>query len=560
MNYDLVIKNAMIYDGAGSAGRSGSVAISEGKIAAAKESILHGRREIDAGGLALAPGFIDIHTHFDAQISWDPLFTPSCWHGVTTVLMGNCGVGVAPCRATERPVMAWDLVNVEAMSYELLLNAVAWEWESFPEYVAAIQRRGIALNVSMMVPLSALRFYVMGEASTQRAATRDEIESMAHLLRQAIAAGGYGFSLSLAKQHIGYQGRPLSSRLASREELGVLARVVRDAGRGVIQLNLPRDQEGLITDDSYQTLTYIAGECQRPVTWTPFAYVAGSPDDLLERLSARIEPAVQSGLRIRTQSACRPTKIFITLREPFMFAAYPCWKAAFNRSKEEQLALYRSSEFRAAFKDETQRGLGVIFRGDWERVEVGRVNKTVNHRFLNQTIPEMARALHKDPVDAMLDLAIDEGQEAGFRFLGGNADTRLMSKVVRAPHVLVGLSDAGAHIDQLCNAGVPSYLLQEWVQKRRVLSLAQAVRRLTAEPAEFFGFQTKGRIAAGMDADLVLFDPDRVKLCPQEWTNDLPGGRSRIIERSEGFAYTIVGGEIVFDHNEYMGTLSGRVL
>jgi N-acyl-D-amino-acid deacylase len=243
-----------------------------------------------------------------------------------------------------------------------------------------------------------------------------------------------------------------------------------------------------------------------------------------------------------------------------MFAAYPCWKAAFNRGKEEQLALYRSTEFRRAFRDETQRGLGVIFRGDWERVEVGRVNKAENRRFLNQTIPDMALALHKDPVDAMLDLAVDEDLEAGFRFLGGNADPELMSKVVRAPHVLVGLSDAGAHIDQLCNAGVPSYMLQEWVQNRRMLTLEQAVRRLTAEPPEFFGFQTKGHIAVGMDGDLVLFDPERVKLLPQEWISDLPRGRARIVERSEGFAYTIVADQIVFDHNEYQATLSGQVL
>jgi len=560
MNCDLVINNAMIYDGSGSAARFGSVGTVDGRIAAIDRAILHGKREIDASGLALAPGFIDIHTHFDAQISWDPLFTPSCWHGVTTVLMGNCGVGVAPCHASERPVMAWDLVNVEAMSHDLLLNGVAWEWESFPQYVAAIRRRGIALNAAMMVPLSALRFYVMGEASTQRAATAEEIDSMTGLLREAIAAGAYGFSLSLARQHIGYQGRPLASRLASRDELGALACAVRDAGRGVIQLNLPRDQQGLITDESYETLVYVAGQSRRSVTWTPFAYVAGSPEDLLERLAARIEPAVLSGLRIKTQSACRPTKIFITLREPFMFAAYPCWKAAFNRSKQEQLGLYRSPAFRQAFRDETARGLGVIFRGEWERVEVGRVNKAENRRFLNHTIPEMAAALNKDPIDTILDLAVDEDLEAGFRFLGGNADARLISKVVQAPHVLVGLSDAGAHIDQLCNAGVPSYVLEEWVQKRRVLSLEQAVRRLTAEPAEFFGFETKGRIAAGMDADLVLFEPERVKLCPQEWTTDLPGGRARIIERAEGFAYTIVGGQIVFDHNEYQGTLSGQVL
>src|SRR5216683_5945853 len=386
MSYDLVIKNANIVDGSGSQAQRGSVAVAGGKIVALEKALSGGKREIDARGLTLAPGFIDIHTHFDAQISWDPLLTPTCWHGVTSVLMGNCGVGVAPCRPSERSVMAWDLVNVEAMPHDVLLNGVSWEWESFPQYVGAIKRHGAALNIAKMVPLSALRFYVMSEAAGERTANAEEIETMTGLLREAIAAGAYGFSLSLAKQHIGYQGRPLSSRLASREELGALARVVRDAGRGVIQLNLPRDQQGLITDESYQTLVHVAEESQRPVTWTPFAYVGGSPDDLLERLWARIEPALQRGLRIKTQSACRPTRIFITLREPFMFAAYPCWKAAFNRSKEEQLTLYRSSEFRRAFRDETQRGLGVIFRGDWERVEVGRVNKAENQRFLNQTV------------------------------------------------------------------------------------------------------------------------------------------------------------------------------
>jgi N-acyl-D-aspartate/D-glutamate deacylase len=556
MSYDLVIKNANIVDGTGAEAQRGSVAIAGGKIVALEKALSGGKREIDARGLTLAPGFIDIHTHFDAQISWDPLLTPTCWHGVTSVLMGNCGVGVAPCRPSERSVMAWDLVNVEAMPHDVLLNGVSWEWESFPQYVGAIKRHGAALNIAMMVPLSALRFYVMGEAAGERTANAEEIETMTGLLREAIAAGAYGFSLSLAMQHIGYQGRPL----ANREELGALARVVRAAGRGVIQVNLPRDQQGLITQESYDTLEFLARESQRPVTWTPFAYVTGGPADLGERLQERIRPALQSGLRIATQTACRPVKLFTTLREPFMFASLPSWRAAFNRSAEDQIALYRNTDFRQAFREDLAAGRGTVFRGRWETVDVASPRKAENQRFLNKSIPEMAAMVNKDPVDAILDLAIDEDLETGFLMAGGNSDLSLLAKAIQLPNVMIGLSDAGAHVDQLCNAGITTYLLHEWVNKRHVLTLERAVQRVTSEPAAFFGFSNKGRIAAGFDADMVLFDPEAVRLCPQERTNDLPGGKVRIIERSEGFACTIVGGEVVFDHNEHQGVLPGRVI
>jgi len=557
MSYDLVIKNANIVDGSGAAARHGSVGVEGGKVAAIDKTLSGGKREIDAHGLTLAPGFIDIHTHFDAQVSWDPLLTPTCWHGVTSVLMGNCGVGVAPCRPEERSVMAWDLVNVEAMPHDVLLNGVNWEWETYPEYIAAIKRRGTALNIAMMVPLSALRFYVMGEAAVARTANTEELDMMCGMLREAIAAGAYGFSLSLARQHIGYQGRPLASRLASREELGALARTVRDAGRGTIQLNLPRDQRGLITEESYATLDFVARELQRPVTWTPF--VMGSKD-LPERMHARIQPTLRDGFRIATQTSCRPVQLFTTLREPFMFASLPSWKAAFNRTAEEQIALYRNAEFRREFREDLAAGRGTVFRGRWETVAIARTKKDENRRFLDKPVPEVAAMTGKDPIDAILDLAIDEDLATGFRLAAGNFNHELVAKAIQSPNIMIGLSDAGAHVDQLCNAGMPSYLIQEWVTKRRLLTIEQAVQRLTAEPAAFFGFSNKGQIAPGFDADLIMFDPDAVKLNPQESTNDLPGGKARIVERSEGFAYTIVGGQVVLDHGEYQGVTPGRVI
>ena len=558
MAHDLLIKNAKICDGTGAPAYGGSVAISGGKIAAVGQVSGIAQQEINADGLVLAPGFIDIHTHYDAQISWDPLLTSSCWHGVTTVLMGNCGVGVAPCRPTERGVMAWDLVNVEAMPYDVLLNGVSWEWESFPQYMAAIERRGMGLNAGFLVPLSALRFYVMGEAASERAANPEEIQRMTQLFHEAMQAGAYGFSLSLIPRHIGYQGKPLASRLASKDELGALARVMRELRRGVIEVALIR-KAGVLSDEELEVLLHLAQESQRPVTWLALIHMPDMPG-ACEQMLARVQPFMKRGLRIPPQVNPRPIVQFYTLRNPFLFSEFPSWKGAFNRTVEEQVALYRSPAFRQAFRDDLQAGRGLLFRNQWDRLHVTRVATEQNQQFLNKSLQEIATHLHKDPVDTLLDLAVDEGTALGVTVSIINADPEAVGKLITLPDVLIGLSDAGAHVDQHCEAGVPTYILHEWVQKRQVLTLEEGVRRITSELADFLGLTTKGRVAPGMDADLVLFDPTAVKPYPAEWVNDLPGGKPRLIERSAGIAYTLVGGEILFAHNEYQGGLPGRII
>jgi N-acyl-D-amino-acid deacylase len=558
MAYDVLIKNARICDGTGAAAFSGAVAVREGKIVEVGKVSGAATREINADGLILAPGFVDHHTHYDAQISWDPLLTSSCWHGITSVVMGNCGVGVAPCRADERGIVAWDLVNVEAMPYEVLLNGVTWAWESFPEYLAAIGKRPLGMNAGFLVPLSALRFFVLGEAASERAARPEEIEQMTDLLRQAMRAGAFGFSLSMLRQHIGYHGRPLSSRLASREELAALASVLREVGYGVIELALTRTA-GALAEDELELLKLLAERSGRPITWLALVDRTDMPYVYRDALRT-VAPYIEGGMRIHPQVTPRPARAYHNLRTPFLFASYASWKDAFNRSPEEQVALYNTPEFREAFRQELKGKGGVVFTGQWDRVSVVKVTRPAHQRFLNQSVAEVAAQTGKDPVDALLDLVVAENLEAGLLFAATNTNPDAVQELITNPYVLIGLSDAGAHVDQSCNAGVPTYLLHEWVHKRKVMSVEEGVRRLTSEPANFLGLKKKGRIAQGMDADLVLFDLDTVKPCPLEWVNDLPGGKPRLIERAEGVAYTLVSGEIFFAHGEHQGVYPGQVM
>lgn len=558
MSYDLLVKNARICDGTGAPIYQGSVGITAGKIVAVGDAAGSATRTIDADGLVLAPGFIDIHTHYDAQVSWDPLLTCSNWHGVTSVLMGNCGVGVAPCRPQEKEIVSWDLVNVEAMPQDVLLNGVAWdEWESFPQYMRAIERRGVGLNVGFLVPLSSFRYYVMGAEASEREATPAELERMVQLFRQAMDAGAYGFSLSLLNQHIGYQGKPLASRMATKTELCALGRVMRELGRGVIEIALTRSVS-VLTEEELDLLVAIATESQRPVTWLGLLGRSDMPwvcRTALERLA----PLFRQGLRIPPQVTPRPIQQYYTLKVPFIFASLPSWREAFNRPVPEQIALYRNPTFREAFRRDLKVG-GAIFTNQWDRVHVVRVEKEHNRRYLNKSIAEIAALWERDPIDTILDLAIDEELEMGITLSVINTNADEVRELITHPDVLIGLSDAGAHVDQHCDAGVPTYLLGEWVRKRQALTLEQGVRRLTSEPAAFLGNTQKGTLAVGKDADLVLFDPTTVGVQTPEWVNDLPGGKPRLIERALGVVQTIVNGEVVVTEGVYQGGLPGRMM
>jgi N-acyl-D-aspartate/D-glutamate deacylase len=438
---------------------------------------------------------------------------------------------------------------------------VAWDWESFPLYLAAIERRGVALNVGFLVPLSALRFYVIGEEAAERAATEAETAEMSHLYREALRAGAAGFSMSLAPQHIGFQGRPLASRMASDQELGALCRTMRELGRGVIEILPSRGSTSVPNEGAFDLLTMLARESARPVTWLALLDLPGTPPEAHQRTVERLAPLLQSGLKILPQVTPRPIQQYYTMREPFIFAALDSWKGIFNRGVEEQMALVRSADFRAAFRNEIKDGGGkAIFRSRWDRVHIARVENQHNRRWLNLSIAELAAATGKDAVDALLDLALDERMELGVTLSVINVNPEVVSRILKLPNTLIGLSDAGAHVAQHCDAGLPTYLLKEWVRERHTLTLEEGVRRLTSELADFMSLTHKGRLAPGMDADLVMFDADRIAPIAPEWRNDLPDRQPRLIERSQGIEYTIVGGNVLFAHDEYQGGLPGKVL
>ncbi|HTK93192.1 MAG TPA: amidohydrolase family protein [Verrucomicrobiae bacterium] len=555
--HDLVIDNARIVDGTGAPARMGGVALSGGRITAVGIGAGEAARErLDARGLVLAPGFIDPHTHYDAQVAWDPLLTCSSWHGITTVVMGNCGVGVAPCRPEAREILMGDLVNVEAIPLDVMRRGIGWEWESFGEYMDALARRPLGINVAPLVPLTPLRHYVLGEASFDRAATPDETATLGRLYGEALDAGAFGLSTTILANHVGDQGRPLACRLASPGELRALCGEMRRRGKGVIEAAITSLPDR-VTDEEYATLELLVNESRRPVTYLAVFARPGRPPGAHEEVVQRMAPLLGRD-RAVPQVSCRPLRIQFTLKNPFIFATMATWGQAFNRSEAEQRALYGSEAFRSQWKEEMERRR--IFRGQWRRITVRDAAGTATLALAGQSIAEIAAARGTDPADTILDLALADGLETLFDFPVMNQDPEGVKPLVTDPRFLIGLSDGGAHVDQLCDAGYATYLLGKWVRERGALTLEDGVRRLTSEVAAFFGIRGRGVIAPGKAADLVLFDPDTVDDAPPEYVRDLPGGGKRLVARARGVHATIVNGRLLYQDDVHRGAWPGTVL
>ena len=555
MAYDLLIRNGTVVDGSGAAPRPADIGIAGGRIAHIGTIRESAKRVIDAADCVVAPGFIDPHTHYDAQICWDGAVTPSSWHGVTSVVMGNCGVGIAPCRPAAREIAMRDLVNVEAIPFEVLDQGITWDWETFPQYLDAAAARKPSLNFAFLAPLTPFRHYVMGEASMQRAASPQETAQVKALLGEAMDAGAFGFSSTLLNQHMGFAGRPLACRNASREELQAYCNALKERGKGAIEIAMTK-QIGVMDDPELELLDFMLTESARPITFIAMF----DRDDISEAVRTSLRKAAPLIARgARPQTSPLPLTREVNMRNPFSFAAFPSWQRVFeDKSREAQAAVYRDPAFRARFREELKRPAAF---GNWERITLHEVKSAALKHLEGQTVAEIASAQGKDGVDAFLDITLADDLENEFTMSSFNTRIDRMAEILNNPDMLLGLGDGGAHLDMLCDSGYPTYVLGTWVRERKVLTLQEAVRRMTSDPADFFGIKDRGRLQPGLAADIVVFDPATVGSAGRpERRYDLPGGAKRMVMRSRGIEYTVVNGAVTWEGGTLTGAAAGKVL
>ncbi len=552
----LLIRNARIIDGTGAASAYGEVAVQDGTIAAvgaalSVASLPSGTREIDARGRALAPGFIDVHTHFDPQICWDRLATPMLEHGVTTVLMGNCSLSLAPVKQQDRRALAGMFKQIEDIPLSAFAEGVSWEWESYPEYLAYI-RRDLGINVAGLVGHSALRSFVMGAAAQERAATDEETATMAGILADAIRGGAAGLSTSYVD--IDEHMRPVPSRFATRDEIIALGKAMAAAGRGLIQTvpvfyNPPEQLQNI------EEMGEISRATGLMCTVAPIVHAAGQT--LWSDSLAALEDQAKRGARLYGQSMPRTFDINIRLAESsFILLALPAWAELMRLPLPERLAGFRDPTRR-----EDLRNQAVLLGPLLFVLTVGRTARPENKRFEGRLVADIATERGVTPADAMIDLACDDDLQTEFcmrNFV--HVDPEGVTAILSHPRIHIGASDAGAHVAQFCGAGDTGYLLARWVRELKAFTLEQAIHRLTGELADAFGIRGRGRITPGWAADLVLFDPDTIDRGNEEFINDVPGGGNRYVRHATGIDAVVVNGAVTWEGGSYTGARAGTIV
>ena len=551
--YDLIIRDVMLIDGSGSPAMPADVAVSDGKISEIGRISAAARETMDAGGLALAPGIVDIHTHYDAQLTWEARCSPSPSLGVTTVVVGNCGFGIAPNTPETRETLMRNLSEVEGMSLTALRAGIDWGFTGFGDYLEMLVKRGVVPNVAAFACHSSIRVAVLGDEASERAATPDEEAEMAAILRDALAAGAVGFASSTFENHNGYGGVPMPSRLADESEFERLIDELGNAGRGVF----------MITAGKRTTIDTLAGYARRsgrPMVYAPLLHNDQVPE-LTRDLLADCRKARENGQHVYAQVSCQPLSMNFTLDYAYPFYMVEPWGTLPIDKPDALRAAFADPSFRSKIRESLAAPVGGrLFNGDWTRVEVA---VSPDHAEMEgRTIAELAKAQSADPVDRFFDIALSEDLATVFNAKLLNVAEDSVAELLHHPDSLISLSDAGAHLTFMCDAGFGLHLLGRWVRERGDFDLPEAVRQITSRPAEIYGIRDRGRLAVGAWADMVLFDPATVGISASERVDDLPAGETRLLRKPKGVHGVWVNGVQVHDGADYCESDQppGRVL
>jgi N-acyl-D-amino-acid deacylase len=536
---DLLIRNAKVFDGSGNAPEVKDISVRLGKIVA---NTGDAQITIDASGLALMPGIIDSHTHFDAQITWDSSLRPSPSLGVTTAVIGNCGFTIAPCKPEHRDLTMRNLTQVEGMSLDVLRSGIDWGFQTFPEYLAQLKRKGSVLNVAAYIGHSSVRTYVMGEEAASRKATASEIIQMADLVREAMSVGAIGFATSTSPAHNGEGGKPMPSRLASDDEMMALTKAMGERGKGVYMVT----KGGHMSIDFLESL---AIESKRPVMIAALLHNNTNPTGVFKDLDG-IAAANARGNHLIGQVSCCPLSMDFTLQSPYPVEGLQSWQPALGKSGKALEEVLRDASFRKAVKNEiASPAVFRLFNGEWNKVHITESTTKKFREFEQQPLDIVARAHHKDCLDFMLDVALDEELTTVFTAMLLNSDETAVSRMLNHPNSLVSLSDAGAHLTFFNDAGFGLHLLGHWARDLKVMTMQQAIAQLTSKPAAIFGFGDRGFIREGFAADLLLFDEHTVGRDTKKRVFDLPGGAPRLTTDALGVHGVWVNGQLVADEN-----------
>ena len=560
MPYDLVIKNGTVIDGTGLPRYRADVAVRHGRIAAIGRIREAAREVVDAEGRVVTPGFIDGHTHMDAQVFWDPYGTCSCWHGVTTVVMGNCGFTLAPCGKRERHLVVRNLERAEDIAAEAMDAGIDWTWTTFPEFLDRVDALPKGINYAGYVGHSALRTFAMGERAFEKESSEDELSVMERELGDAMRAGAIGFTTSRSPSHETPDRRPVASRLASWDEVRRLVGVLGEMNAGVFELAGERaggDPERL--REYHVRLRDLAVESGRPITWGLFS--RREEPDLWRTYLALLEETAARGGRMFAQVHSRALTVVLSFKTNLPFDRLPVWRELRALPLDQQQARLRDPELRrrlveAAKERDERRPIGAEARlGSYEWIFV-MDSPEGPHR----SVAEIARERGIDPVEAIIDLALEKDLDRFFLQPIANENQDHALELITHPRTVVTFSDSGAHVSQIMDASLQTHLLSYWVRARRALALEQAVRMLSFAPATYWGFADRGLIREGMAADLLVFDPDTIAPEMPEVVRDLPAGARRLTQRARGIAATVVNGEVVLRDGKPTGALPGQLL